>query len=186
MGLDKVVEEVLSSGRERRDGILADAKEEADGIMSAAMVEVEAYGRMRAEETRVRIDRMREQELQSSELEVRRIELGMRRELLERAEALARERLTGLPRARNEPLLRALLSGHPMPGGRVFSNERDEPLVRALTSLRFAGHVKCLGGVVLESQDGTVKEDRTFDTILRETSERALPAIAGILFEEGG
>ena len=186
MGLDKVVEEVLSSGRERREQILAEANEEAEGILAAARVEVEGYGRQKAEDTRVRIERMREQELQSSELEVRRLELGMRRELLERTEALARERLTGLPRGRNEPLLRALLAGHPMPGGRVFSNDRDEPLVRALTSLRYAGHVKCLGGVVIESQDGTVKEDRTFDTILRETSERALPAIAGILFGEGG
>jgi len=186
MGLDKVVEEVLSSGRERRDQILAEAREEAEGILAAARAEVEEYGRQKAEETRVRIERMRGQELQAGELEVRRLQLGMRRELLERTEALARERLTGLPRARNEPLLRALLSGHPMPGGRVLSSERDEPLVRAMTSLRFSGHVKCLGGVVLESQDGTVKEDWTFDTILRETSERALPTIAGILFGEGG
>ena len=186
MGLDRVVEEVLSSGRERRDGILAEANEEADGIMAAARAEAEEYGRQKAEETRVRIERMREQELQSSELEVRRIELGMRRELLERTEALARERLTGLPRARNEPLLRALLAGHPMPGGRVFSSERDEPLVRALSTLRYAGHIRCLGGVVLESQDGTVKEDRTFDAILRDVGDSSLPTIAGILFGEGG
>ena len=186
MGLDKVVEEVLSSGRERREQLLAEAKEEAEGILSAARAEVEEYGRQKAEDARVRTARMREQELQSGELEVRRLELGMRRELLERTLALARERLTGLPRGRNEPLLRALLAGHPMPGGRVFSNERDEPLVRALTPLRYAGHIRCLGGVVLESADGTVKEDRTFDTILSETSDRTLPAIAGILFGEGG
>ncbi len=186
MGLDKVVEEVLSSGRERRDEILAEATGEADGILAAAMAELEGYTQQKEEETRLRIARMREQELQSSELEVRRLELGMRRELLERVEALARERLAGLPRARNEPLLRDLLATASMPDGHVLSNERDEPIVRALSTLRYAGHVKCLGGVVIESRDATVKEDRTYDSILHEVTEGSLPAIAGILFKEGG
>ena len=56
---------------------------------------------------------------------------------------------------------------------------------RTLTSLRYGGHVDCIGGVVIESADGTVREDRTFETILRERSEKALPQIAAALFGHG-
>jgi len=186
MGLDTVVEEVLSSGRERRDDILAEAKEEADGILAAARAELEDYTRSKEREARGRIERMRAQEQQGSELEVRRLELAMRRELLSLVETAARERLSALPRARNEALLRTLLATAEMPDGRVLSGPGDESLVRALSPLRYAGHVKCLGGVVIESADGTVREDLTFDTLLREVSETSLGAIAGTLFRDGG
>lgn len=186
MGLEKVVEEVLASGRERRDGILAEADEEAGRLIEAARAEVDAYRAERQSETWARIKRMREQELQSAELELRRAELAMHRELLDRVEAEARDRLAALPRSRAEPLLRSLLARHAMPDGKVLSSPKDEPLVRALTSQRYAGHVGCIGGVVLESADGTVREDRTFETILRERTEASLPAIAGALFGTAG
>lgn len=182
MGLDKVVEEVLASGEEKKRQMLAEADKEAARIMDAAKEEVEVYKSDKQQETWVRIERMKAHELQAAELELRRQELGMHRELLDRVEELALERLAGMPRTDVEPLLRALLQRHSMTGGKVLSNKRDEPLVRTLTSLRFGAHVDCIGGVVIESADGTVREDRTFETILHERSEKALPQIAAALF----
>ncbi len=182
MGLDKVVEEVLASGEERKRELLAKTDEEAARIVDAAKEEVEAYKGDKQQETWVRIERMGAYELQAAELELRRMELGMRRELLHRVEELALERLASMPRTGTEPLLRLLLQRYSMPDGKVFSSAKDEPLVRALTSLRYGGHVDCIGGIVVESADGTVREDRTFETILRERTERALPEIAAALF----
>ena len=186
MGLDKVVEEVRASGEKRRRDILADAESEAERLMDAAREEVEEYDKRRTEENRLRMERLREQELQTAELEVRKLELAMRRDLLERVAADAKERLGNLDRTRTEALLKAILERATMPGGKVYSAAKDEGLVRAMTSMRYAGHIKCLGGVVVESADGSVREDHTFDTLLKETSERNLPLIAGLLFEEGG
>jgi V/A-type H+-transporting ATPase subunit E len=182
MGLEKVVEEVLASGEERKRQLLAETDEEAARIVDAAKAEVETYKRDKQQETWVRIERMKAHELQAAELELRRLELGMHRELLDRVEELALERLAGMPRTDAEPLLRALLQRHTMAGGKVLSSQRDEPLVRTLTSLRYGGHVNCIGGVVIENADGTVRDDRTFETILRERSEKALPVIAAALF----
>lgn len=182
MGLEKVVEEVLASGEEKRRQMLAEADAEAASLLDAAKAEVEAYKRDKQQETWVRVERMKAHELQAAELELRRLELGMHRELLDRVETLALERLAGMSRTDVEPLLRTLLQRHSMAGGKVLSSQRDEPLVRTLTSLRYGGHVDCIGGVVIESADGTVREDRTFETILRERSEKALPRIAVALF----
>ncbi len=186
MGLDKVVEEVMSSGKLRRQDILEDTEAEAKTLVEDAKAQVERYRRDREDETRLRIDRTRAQELQTAELEIRKLELIMHRELLERVQEEARERLRDLDRTKKEALLRAILGRYELPGGRVYSSSQDEGLVRALTSMRYAGAIDCIGGVVIESADGSVREDHTFDSLLKERGEALLAEIADILFGEGG
>lgn len=184
MGLEKVMEEVLSSGKRRRDGILGEAEEDYNQVVQEAKAELEEHRQKAGEENRKRIERMRAQDLQTADLEVRRLELSMRRDLLERVQEGASDQLRQLDRSRNEAMLKALLSGRDMPGARVFSAAKDEALVRSLTRMPYGGHVDCLGGVILESADGAIREDLTYDALLRERSEELLPVIAGILFGE--
>jgi len=186
MGLEKVVEEVLSSGKRKRDEILAEGEADYREVVQASKDEIEEYRRKREEENHVRIERMRAQDLQTADLEVRRLELSMRRDLLEKVQEGARDRLRQLDRPRNEAMLKALLANKDAPGARVFSTAKDEPIVRSLTRLPFGGHIDCLGGVIIESADGSIREDLTYDTLLTERSEELLPIIAGILFGEGG
>ena len=186
MGLEKVIEEVLSSGRRRRQEILDEAEADAKELLDKAKAEVERYRKQRDVETRDRIERTRSQDLQTAELEVRRLELAMRRDLLEQVEDGARERLSTLDRPRKEAMLRAILSRGAIPGGKVYSAAKDEPMVRALTHMPYGGNIDCLGGVVIASADGSIREDLTFDALLKERSEELLPVIAEILFGEGG
>jgi V/A-type H+-transporting ATPase subunit E len=186
MGLDKVVQEVLSSGERKRKEVLGEAEVEATKVVSSAEAEVTHYREQRTTENRERIERMRTQDLQTAELEVRRLELAMRRDLLERVQDGARERLRELDRPRNEAMLKALLEGRGGSDSRVFSAAKDEALVRALTHMPYGGQIDCLGGVVIESSDGSIREDLTYDALLRERSEELLPIIAEILFGEGG
>lgn len=185
MGLEKVVEEVISSGERRRGEILQEAEDDAKKLTEAARAEVAKYREQRDRESHVRIERMRSQDLQTAELEVRRLELAMRRDLLEKVLEGARQRLRDLDRPRNEAMLKALLSGRGSGGDKVHSAAKDEPIVRALTHMPYGGHVDCLGGVVIESADGAVREDLTYDTLLKERSEELLPLIAEMLFGEG-
>lgn len=186
MGLEKVIEEVLSSGKRKRNEVLAEGEQDYQEVVQAAKDEIEQYRRKREEDNKVRIERMRAQDLQTAELEVRRLELSMRRDLLEMVQEGARDKLRQLDRPRNEAMLKALLSDKDVPGARVFSAAKDEPIVRSLTRLPYAGHIDCLGGVIIESADGTIREDLTYDALLTERSEEQLPIIAEILFGEGG
>ena len=185
MGLEKVVEEVISSGERRREEILLEAEEDEKQLLEAARSEVAGYRKQREKENRVRIERMRSQELQTAELEVRRLELAMRRDLLEKVQEGARERIRTLDRPRNEAMLKTLLEGRGSQGDKVYSAAKDEPIVRALTHMAYGGQVNCLGGVIIEGADGAVREDLTYDTLLKERSEELLPLIAEILFGEG-
>jgi V/A-type H+-transporting ATPase subunit E len=184
MGLEKVVEEVLASGKRRRDDILGEAEDDHIKVVSEARAELEEHRQKGVKENRKRIERMRSQDLQTAELEVRRLELSMRRDLLEKVQERGREQLQQLDRHRNEAMLRALLAGREIPGARVFSAAKDEPVVRSITRMPYGGHIDCLGGVVIEIADGSIREDLTYDALLRERSEELLPIIAGILFGE--
>ena len=186
MGLEKVVEEVLSSGERKRKEILDEADVEVQKLHAAAASEVKEYEEQQVAENMTRMERMRVQDLQTAELEIKRFELAMRRDLLEQVQDGAREKLRELDRPRNEAMLKALLSGRGGGDAYVFSAAKDEPLVRALTHLPYKGHIDCLGGVVIESSDGSIREDLTYDTLLAERSEELLPIIAEILFGEGG
>jgi V/A-type H+-transporting ATPase subunit E len=186
MGLEKVVEEVLSSGKRKRDDILAEGEADYREVVQASKDEIDEYRSKREKENQVRIERMRAQDLQTAELEVRRLELSMRRDLLELVQEGAKDKLRQLERPRNEAMLKALLEGKDVPGARVFSAAKDEPIVRSLTRLPYGGHIDCLGGVIIESADGSIREDLTYDALLTERSEELLPIIAGILFGEGG
>ena len=186
MGLEKVIEEVLSSGKHRRDEILREGEEDYSSIVQAAREEVEEYRRQREKENHTRMERERVQDLQTAELEVRRQELAMRRDLLEKVQDGARERLRDLGRPRNEAMLGALLSRKDISDAKVYSSAKDEALVRSLSRLPHGGHIDCIGGVMVESGDGSIREDLTYDALLRERSEMLLPVIADILFGEGG
>jgi V/A-type H+-transporting ATPase subunit E len=186
MGLDKVVEEVLSSGERKRKEILDEADIEVQKLIAVAQAEVKEYEEQQVAENRTHMERKRVQDLQTAELTIKRFELAMRRDLLEQVQEGAKEKLRELDRPRNEAMLKALLSGRTDIGAQVFSAAKDEPLVRALTHLPYKGHIDCLGGVVIESSDGSIREDLTYDTLLAERSEELLPIIAEILFGEGG
>ena len=185
MGLDKVVEEVIASGKRRRDEILNEADDDAKQLVEAARKEVAEYRAQREKENTEHIERMRVQDLQTAELEVRRLELAMRRDLILQVQDGARERLRNLERPQNEAILKALLTGRDFAGAKVFSAAKDEALVRALTHMPYGGHNDCIGGVVIETADGAIREDLTYDALLRERSEELLPMIAEILFGEG-
>ena len=186
MGLDKVEEEVLSSGHQRRKEILDEAEAEARKLLDDARAQVATYEREKGEETRSRVERTRVQELETAEITVRRFELTAQRELLERVRVESMERLQAMDRPRRQALLQAILSKHQIRGGRIFSAPQDEGIVRALSNMRYGGHIECLGGVVMESEDGAIREDYTFGTLLGEKYEQLLPVIADILMGKGG
>ena len=92
-------------------------------------------------------------------------------------------RLGGLPE--NEELLRRLLDANQdewRSGGKVYSNPRDEPVVRKIVGSAFAGTIDCAGGIVIESGDGTRRVDLRYDSILRDVWDDAVKEVAQTLW----
>jgi V/A-type H+-transporting ATPase subunit E len=64
----------------------------------------------------------------------------------------------------------------------IYSNKRDEPLVRSLSKLTYEDNIDCIGGIVLENKDRTMKLDYRYETIATMIWDRYLGEIADKLF----
>ncbi|MCD4704024.1 MAG: hypothetical protein K8R64_07010 [Methanosarcinaceae archaeon] len=55
-------------------------------------------------------------------------------------------------------------------------------MVKKLSSLEYAGNIDCIGGVVIENEDGTIRLDYRYDVILKNVYEHSLKNTSEILF----
>ncbi len=148
-------------------------------------IRAEGAREMAEMETRARqiADRRRVQELARGELEARKIVLAAQKEALDVVYSRALGQLAELKE--NETLLRTLLEANEREwkrGGRIFSKARHERFIRTLVGSRYAGHIDCTGGVVIESADGSRRVDLRYESILREVWDDSVKEVAEILW----
>jgi len=181
--LETVVEAILEKGKAEAEGILAEARAERERMLDEARREgAKALGDTEAR-AREAAQRRRVQALARAELEARKIVLATQREALDKVYQGALARLGILPE--NESFLRRLLKANESEwrgGGKVYSNARDEPVVRRIVGSAFAGTIDCAGGVVIESGDGTRRDDLRYESILRDVWDDAVKEVAETLW----
>ncbi len=186
MGLEPVVEDILEAGKQRAASIVAEAQRERERALSEARARARAVIEARLAEAKRAEAQMRARELAAAELEVRRARLQMERELLQVAAEGARRRVEALSGRDDEALLENLLRKVP-PGYRVYSAPKSEAFLRGRLGPAYAGTVNCLGGLVAESPDGSVRMDLTYDAFLAAAVEGSMREVHRALFSgEGG
>ncbi len=183
MSLETVAQTILGKGKAEADEILAQARAERERLLAEIRKEAEASLKELEASARVQAERKRVQELARAELEARKIVLAAQKEVLDDVYQRALARLGSL--RENADFLRALLKANESEwrgGGRVFSNARDEPLVRPIVGAAYAGHVDCAGGVVIESADGSRRVDLRYESILRDVWNESVREVAEVLW----
>jgi len=182
MGLDEVAEEILAQGRAAAEAVLKEAEAERARLLAEAEERARAITQEKLGQAERRARQLRVQELAAAELEGKRARLVMEREMLEAAADQARAMMAALPREQDERLLSAILRRHSAPGYRVFSAQKNESFLRALPSVEYGGNMNCLGGILFESRDGSMRMDHTYDSMLRDMVERSMKEMARLLF----
>jgi len=182
MALQQVLEEIQRHASDERSRLEAEAGEARAKATAEAQVAVEEHRRKALERASRTIVRMQTQEAAFTELELKREELQMERELLDRVQHLAQEKLKSLPRERNEALLKALLSHHEREGTQVHAAPKDELFVKMASKLRYAGPLPGAGGLVISNADGTVQVDLTYETLLKDIAEKRIKEIYTRMF----
>src|SRR5213596_3913004 len=156
MTLESTVEAILEQGKAEANRVLEEARNERQRMLSEVRAEAAKALAETEKAARIEAERKRVQELARAELESRKIVLAAQKEALDKVYDGALERLGEL--AENTELLRRLLEANQeewRSGGKVYSNPRDEPVVRKIVGSAFAGTIECAGGIVIESGDGT-------------------------------
>ncbi|HVM45613.1 MAG TPA: V-type ATP synthase subunit E family protein [Candidatus Thermoplasmatota archaeon] len=183
MGLDKVVDNIRREGRGQATQIVEAAKKEADAIIADAKRQAAEITARRQSEASASADAYLKREVASADLEARRLRLAAERELVNAIRSDVEKRLSALPSDKREAHLKLLVARANVPNGRVWVAKQDEPLARKL-GFALAGTFEGLGGVVVESADGSTRENLRYETLLDEIWQASLPQVATKLLKQ--
>ncbi|MDO9097515.1 MAG: V-type ATP synthase subunit E [Candidatus Methanoperedens sp.] len=182
MGLDAIVEEIKAKGRAEANKIGEETSLEVSKILADAEASAARLKAAKEEAARKEIERLRQQELSSANLEIKKAKLNARKEVLDEVYEAAKESVIKLPAEKNQKLLKSIIEKNETNNARIYSKAKDKPVVKKLTKLEYAGEIGCIGGVVIENADGTEVMDFKYDTILKTGSEQSLKQVSDILF----
>ncbi|WP_406671182.1 V-type ATP synthase subunit E [Methanolobus sp. ZRKC4] len=182
MGLETVVKDIMDAAQAE----VAQLDSEADAEVSQIIDEAKQSAKKIMGESLAKaeddIKKIRQQEISSANLEVKRTLLNARKEVLEKVYTQAEESISTFSPEKNEELLKSLIESYESSGNRIYSDAGSEEIVKKLSSLEYAGNIECLGGVIIENEDGTVRLDYTYDVILKSVNEQLLRQTSDILF----
>lgn len=182
MGLETVVKDILDVAQNESSKINMEADVEVSRIIDEARQTAKKIMGETLSKAEDDIKKMRQQETSSSNLEVKRAILNARKEVLENVYMKSLETIAELPPSKNEELLKAIIEKQQINGNKIYSNKDSEEIVKKLSTLEYAGNIDCIGGVVIENEDGTIRLDYTYDLILKNMNERSLKQLSDILF----
>jgi V/A-type H+-transporting ATPase subunit E len=182
MGLEIVVKDIMDSAQAEVARLNREADAEATLILEDARQNAKKMIGERLAKVEDDIQKIKQQEISSANLEVKRTLLNTRKELLEEVYTKAKQSISSLSPEKNEELLKSIIENNEASGKRIYSNAASEEIVKKLSSLEYGGNIDCIGGVVIENEDGTVRLDYTYDVILKSVNEQLLKQTSDILF----
>ncbi|HVG36960.1 MAG TPA: V-type ATP synthase subunit E family protein [Thermoplasmata archaeon] len=182
MGLESVVEDVLGRGRSEVEEIRRAALAERERMLQTAQAEGAKLLEVREREARQAAERLRVQALARAELESKKIVLSAEKDLLDEVYAKVLGKLAVLEDG--AAILQSLLKAQAADWrtGKVYCNENDASVVRAVVGTSFDGTIDCVGGIVIESGDGTHRIDLRYETLLADIWRDSIREVAEVLW----
>lgn len=186
MALENVINEIYEKGRQEVQKIKEEAEKEAEKITAEAKDRAEDILRRASEDGEKEADRLRRQEISSVKLEMKRQMLDVQKKILDSVFDALKQRIKEMDVEARRKLTESLLRSA-TPGMLVYSRREDEDLVKSIIQemrldVKYGGNVECLGGIILESEDGEVRLNLTFDELLNRLYELKIGEVAKILF----
>jgi len=181
MALDTVIDDILASSKSKVAQISSEADAEAARILSDARDRAAEIKARKETEVQHSIEGIERREISSAHLDVKRSELNVHKDLLEQTRNKFLDAIQKLSKKDNEALLKKLLEPYNLKDMKVFSNKKDEAFVSSLAP-NFGGNLDIIGGVVVESADGALRYDLTYETLAREVFNNRMKEVSKILF----
>lgn len=191
MGLEVVVDEIKAKGDREAARIKSEAEAEAKTIVADATKRAEEIRIAAEADAALQADRIMIREVAAANLVVKRDQLNAQKELLDKVYSQAANEIANLPSAVHVKAVRSLLKDavKQIKEGTVYANSRDEEAVKAaLTELKtlsgftFGGTSDINGGVIVQSADGQLTLDLSYQTFMDEVWESSLKDASEILF----
>ncbi len=184
MALDKVIKDILESARVEADKLVKEAEKELSAILREADEAAAKRKRVQERELEETLRRLRRQEISSAELEAKKIVLNAKKEILDRAFEQTLREISLMPPESKSKVYRTIIEGasRSVPRPRVLCPRKESPLLAGISGIGSVVEGDMESGIILESEDGSVRLDFRFRTILEGLWEREMKNVSTILF----
>jgi V/A-type H+-transporting ATPase subunit E len=191
MGLEAVVGDIRAKGQKEADAIREETKAEVNGILQTSQLKAEKIKLAVEESVTKQVQHIESQELSAANLVVKRERLNTQKALLDEVYQNALDSVLKLPDSFHREAIKSLLSDakKQIPEGIVHCNARDMKALKELIAQEnlFKGYsvgneVDIEGGVMVESNDGSLQLDLSYRTFLNMVWETGLKDASDILF----
>lgn len=178
MGLEKVIARIEKEGEEKVKSIIHNSEKQAEQIIKNAQIALDQSSIIKKQELERQIKTFTLQEKSITEIETKKIRLNAEKEILD---TTYQDCLTALQLLQHEKIIKSLLSkvNEELPEAfYIYSNKRDKSTVKSLSKLTFKDVIDCIGGIVVENKDMTLKLDYRYETIANTIWDKYLGEIA--------
>ena len=184
MSLNKVVEDILRRGEERKREIIHEGEKERDELLQQADKKIAEESLKAKKKNDAFIAQMEQQELSSAELESKKTMLAAQRASMEELKQQVLEELGRYPAERRKRLYTKLVSKAKNELGEcvVYSNRNDRSLLQLPNGMSAGAPIDCLGGLVFESKDRSIRLDFRFESMVEDVWNKDMREIFTRLF----
>jgi len=187
MPLDSVVQEIYRKGDEQVQAIINEAKREAEKIIAEAEGKAKEILEKARKDGEKEAEALRRQEISSVRLEMKRELLNKQKVIIEAVFKSMEERIKNMDLDTKKKIYTTLLKRYATEGMVIYSNREDEDLVKSIIqelglNARYGGNIECLGGIVIESVDGELRINLTFEELLNRLYEQKMSELSKMLF----
>jgi len=181
MGLEAVREEIIRSARKQEEELLAEARGQARKILDEAEKKSWELKEKSDAEAKKLLDLMKKQETASADLEAKKMMLEAKKGIMDKVFEKARQKIEKTEPKKREAFMQSLLekAKSEIGIGKIYCNKKDAKALKGYKT----EHADIICGLIAENEDGTIRVDYSFDTMLQSIEERWLQEINKILFD---
>lgn len=178
MGLQEVKSDILEDAESKADRIVEEAEQEADEILEEARQEAKKIREKYEKELEQEKEDYRKKEISNAKMKARQKELEAKQEKMEEAFNTFREELEDLTDSEKQEYVENCLDSVNFEVGKVIGSSDFEEFVDT------DFEEKDIDGVIVVSDDGTKRQNFTFDKIVQQFREEYRKKVAEKLFKE--
>lgn len=185
MALDRVANEILDNARKEADQRVQMAEKEKAKILQDADQKIEKMRKAGEKELEDNLARMRKQELSSAELEAKKIVLNKRKDILNRTFEETLSELSSMsPKDKSALYKKILADGKKViHKPKVYIPQGEADLLAGLRGCESLTEIEMSPGLIMENENGSVRLDYRFKTILESIWDKELKSVSNVLFE---
>ena len=185
MGLENVINEIISQAEKQKQEIIDQGEQEAKKILAEATSKAKEQAKLFEKETKKILDENKRMEISALNIHLHKMFLEAKKSILDELYKQVIEKVYKLDSSKRKELIQKLVerAKKELPDAKfIYCNSKDKELVSGVKNLKFNGVVDCLGGVIIENEDRSVRVNYTLDVWLQNVKEAYLNEVAKRIF----